>query len=106
MLRASWRRMLRQTVEREPRRNPIPKADNSGGESDKSAAVRSKILKRASDADEMSARRTFAGKYGRFRPSVLITPDARDGYRQNFRSLNEPPACLEADTFIQGERKH
>ena len=75
--------MLRQTVERKPHRNPIFEADNSGGESDKSIAAHSAVLKCASDADETSKRRRFPDGYAHFRPPVATTPDARDGYRQN-----------------------
>lgn len=53
-LRASERRMLRQTVERKPHHNPISEADNNGDESDKSDTAHWEGLKHASDADETS----------------------------------------------------
>ena len=97
--------MLRQTVERKPHRNPIFEAGNNDGESDKSTAVHWEGLKHASDADETSERRQFDGVYVHFRPPVLTMPDARDGYRQNFRSLNEPPAYSEAGAPLVSEGK-
>ena len=97
--------MLRQTVERKPHRNPIFEADNSGGESDKSTAVHSAVLKCASDADETSELRRFPDGYAHFRPPVATTPDARDERRQNSRSPNEPPAYSEAGAPLVSEGK-
>ena len=105
MSSASERRMLRQTVERKPHRNPIFEAGNNDGESDKSTAVHSADEGRASDADETSKRRLFDGVHAHFRPPVLTMPDARDGCRQNFRSPNEPSAWVEAERPLVSEGK-
>ena len=105
MLRASGQRTLHQTVERKPHRNPISEVNNTGGESDKSDMAHWEGLKHASDADETSKRRIFDGVCAHFRPPVATMPDVRDGYRQNSRSPNEPPAYSEAGAPLVSEGK-